>query len=195
MAIAEAHAPGATPLDPDEAVGLKASHIRTQGELDQWEQANILKATTWLARARKRDILHDAFVRELHRRMFDETWNWAGRFRKTGKNIGVDPREVSVKLRELLDDARYWLEHRTYSLDEIGVRFHHRLVLIHPFANGNGRHARLMTDLLLQRNGADHFSWGADDIVHASEARARYISALRAADGGDYQPLLTFVRS
>jgi Fic-DOC domain mobile mystery protein B len=120
--------------------------------------------------------------------MFDETWTWAGRFRKTGKNIGAE-------LRELLRDTRYWLDARTYSLDEIGVRFHHRLILIHPFANGNGRHARLMTDLLLQRNGADHFSWGAADLVHSSESRARYVSALRAADEGDYRPLLAFVRT
>ena len=123
MEIGEAHAPGATPLDPDEAVGLKAAHIRTQGELDQWEQANILKATTWLARARKRDILDDAFVRELHRRMFDETWNWAGRFRKTGKNIGVEPREIAVRLHELLRDARYWLDAGTYPLDKMACAF------------------------------------------------------------------------
>ena len=195
MGIGDAHAPGATPLDPDEARGLIPAHIRTQAELNQWEQANVLEGSTWALRSRERDFLSEGFVRELHRRMFGNTWRWAGRFRTTGKNIGVDSLQIGVKLRDLLNDTNYWLEHRTYAVDEIAVRFHHRLVAIHPFPNGNGRHARLMTDVLLKRHGATAFAWGGANLESAGGARDRYLAALRTADAGDFAPLRAFVRS
>jgi len=195
VGVGDAHAPGATPLDPDEARGLIPGHIRTQAELNQWEQANVLEGSTWTLRSRGRDILSEDFVRELHRRLFGETWRWAGTFRTTGKNIGVDATPIAVQLRELLDNTRYWIEHQTFPLDEIAARFHHRLVVIHPFPNGNGRHARLMTDVLLRRNGAAAFSWGGANLEAAGDARDRYLTALRAADTGDYQPLMSVVRS
>jgi Fic-DOC domain mobile mystery protein B len=195
VGIGDAHAPGATPLDPDEARGLIPAHIRTQAELNQWEQANVLEGSTWALRSRERDFLSEGFVRELHRRMFGNTWRWAGRFRTTGKNIGVDSLQIGVKLRDLLNDTNYWLEHRTYAVDEIAVRFHHRLVAIHPFPNGNGRHARLMTDVLLKRHGATAFAWGGANLESAGGARDRYLAALRTADAGDFAPLRAFVRS
>ncbi|MEN9784634.1 MAG: hypothetical protein RJA24_1977 [Pseudomonadota bacterium] len=195
MGLGGAHAPGATPLDPDEARGLIPGHITHQAELNQWEQANVLEGSTWALRSRARDVLSEGFVRELHRRMFGNTWRWAGTFRTTGKNIGVDAAQVSMQLRELLDNTRYWIEHRTFPLDEIAARFHHRLVVIHPFPNGNGRHARLMTDVLLLRNGVAAFSWGGANLEAAGDARDRYLTALRAADAGDYAQLLGFVRS
>ena len=127
--------------------------------------------------------------------MFDGTWRWAGRFRATERNIGVAPEQIGPQLRNLLDDTRYWLQHGTYALDEAAARFHHRLVAIHCFANGNGRHARLLTDVLLADHGAAPFSWGRGDLVRAGGARNRYLAALRAADGGDLGALLAFVRS
>lgn len=195
MGLGDAHTPGATPLDPNEVDGLLPSHLRTQQELNEWEQANIGRALSWLASARKRDVLSEGFVRELHRRMFNDTWRWAGTFRSTERNIGVAPEQIAPKLHDLLDDARYWREQRTYAIDEAAARFHHRLVAIHCFANGNGRHARLLTDLLLQSEGAVPFSWGRGDLVHAGEARVRYLTALRAADAGNLSALLQFVRS
>lgn len=186
----------ATPLHPDEAAGLLPAHVRTQAELNEWEQTNILAGQAWaLSRRNRADPLTEAFVRAVHRRMFDETWRWAGTFRTSDKNIGVDWRQIGVRLKDLLDDTRYWLEHGTYPIDEIATRFHHRLVSIHPFANGNGRHARLITDCLLVRRGRAPFSWGRGDLVHAGAARDRYLAALRAADRGDIGPLLEFVRS
>jgi len=193
--IGDAHAPGATPLDPDEARGLIPRHIRTQAELNQWEQANVLEGSAWAMRSRERDVLNEGFVRELHRRLFGGTWRWAGTFRTTGKNIGVDAEQVAVQLRELLENTRYWIGHGTFPLDEIAARFHHRLVVIHPFPNGNGRHARLMTDVLLQRNGAAAFSWGGANLEAGGDARDRYLAALRAGDAGNYAALLAFVRS
>lgn len=193
--IGDTHAPGATPLDPDEASGLIPGHIRTQAELNQWEQANVLEGSAWAMRSRERDVLSEGFVRELHRRLFGDTWRWAGTFRTTGKNIGVDAEQVAVQLRELLENTRYWIEHGTFPVDEMAVRFHHRLVVIHPFPNGNGRHARLMTDVLLRRNGAAAFSWGGANLEAGGDARDRYLAALRAADAGDYAVLLAFVRS
>jgi len=187
---------GQTPLDPDEASQLVPSHLVTQAALNEWEQANILQAVRWLARARVGEVLTEGFCRELHRRMFGRTWKWAGTFRLSNKNIGCDWTEVPVRLRQLLDNARFWLDEKVYPVDVAAARFHHQLVLVHPFPNGNGRHARLMTDRWLRQCGTKPFSWGdGADLVAQSTARDRYLAALRAADNGDCEPLLAFLRS
>lgn len=195
MGLGGAHTPGATPLDPNEVEGLLPSHLATQQELNEYEQDNIARAVTWIETRRRREVLTEVFVRELHKRMFDRTWRWAGSFRTTERNLGVAPDQIALQLRNLLDDTRYWIEHRVYPVDEAAARFHHRLVSIHCFANGNGRHARLMTDVLLKGVGAAPFSWGSGDLVHAGDVRSDYLAALRAADSGDYSKLLDFVRS
>lgn len=195
MAIELELKPGQTPLDPDEVAGLKPRHIATQGELDEWEAQNILKASRWVARQKKLDVLNDHFCRELHVKMFDDTWKWAGTFRKSDKSIGCDWTQIAVNLRQLLDNMAYWLEHNVFPPEEVAVRFHHRLVWLHAFPNGNGRHARLMTDCLLRQCGLAPFSWGRANLMTANEVRQRYIQALRAADANEYAPLLAFVRS
>ena len=194
MAVKLDYLPGATPLDADELACLIPKHITTQGELNEWEQLNIEQGETWARRQRK-DILNEAFVRQLHKEMFGETWSWAGCFRKSDKNIGVEWQHVGVKLHDLLDDVHYQIDHATYPPDEIAARFHHRLVAIHPFPNGNGRHARMMADLLIQKFGQPQFTWGSKSLTEATETRISYIDALRAADSGNIQPLLAFVRS
>ncbi len=194
MAVNLDYPPGATPLDADELACLIPKHITTQSELNEWEQLNILQGEAW-ARKQRKDILDEALVRQLHEKMFGETWSWAGAFRKSDKNIGVDWQHIGVRLRDLLNDVRYQIEHATYPPDEIATRFHHRLVVIHPFPNGNGRHARMMADLLVQKLGQPRFTWGSKSITETTETRDRYITALRAADNGDFQPLLAFVRS
>lgn len=194
MALTPEYLPGATPLDADELASLIPKHITTQSELNEWEQLNIEQGEAWARRQRK-DILNEVFVRQLHQKMFGETWIWAGSFRKSNKNIGVEWQQISVKLRDLLSDTRYQIDHAIYPPDEIAARFHHRLVLIHPFPNGNGRHARMMADLLIQKLGQARFTWGSKSLTALTETRTRYIAALRAADGGDIQALLAFVRS
>ena len=139
----------ATPLDPDEMDGLKFKHINARGELNHLEQANIEAGIEWMRRSRRTDILSETYICELHKHLFGDVWRWAGTFRRTCKNIGVDPLHISVQLRLLLDDMRYWIEHETYSSYEAAIRFHHRLVWIHPFPNGNGRHARIMADVMM----------------------------------------------
>ncbi|MEN9424460.1 MAG: hypothetical protein RL122_1843 [Pseudomonadota bacterium] len=186
---------GATPLDPDEAQGLLPTHITTQGELNVWEQTNILQGELWAARQFKRELLDEAFIRELHRRMFDQTWRWAGTFRSSDKNIGVDWLQIAMQLRNLLDNTRYQVEHQVFSADELAVRFHHQLVVIHPFPNGNGRHARLMADLLVQRLGMPRFSWGSESLIGTSGVRSAYLEALRAADRHKIELLLAFART
>ncbi len=187
---------GASPLDPDEAEGLRPPHIATREELNAWEQANILKAGEWLRGRRKASSVLDMnFLRELHKQMFSDTWTWAGTFRKTLKNIGVPPEVVQEHTRHLLDHVQYWLDHDTYPIDEIAARFHHSLTAIHPFPDGNGRHARLMTDLLLRQVGVVPFSWGSVSLDIEGDVRKRYIRALQAADAGDYAPLFAFVRT
>ena len=185
---------GATPLNPDERAGLRFQHVTTRGELDHLEQANIQKGLQWLPRRREKDILIEVFVRELHRRLFGEVWIWAGRFRKTEKNIGIDPRQIAVQLKLLLDDVRYWVEHDTCPPLEACMRFHHRLVYIHLFPNGNGRHARIMADVLMAEiYKGKPIEWsGSYDLQAMNERRTAYIQALRLADRGDYAELLRF---
>ena len=189
------YAPGATPLDPDEAAGLIPSHIATQADLNVWEEANILQGARWAMRQKKRDLLDEGFLRDLHRQMFDRTWVWAGTFRASNKNIGVDWTQVAVSLRDLLDNTRYQIEHQTFDLDELVVRFHHRLVWIHAFPNGNGRHARLMADVLAMRLGLPRFSWGGNALASGGVLRQNYLEALRTADVGHMDDLLRFARS
>ena len=191
------YAPGATPLDPDEAAGLVPSHITTQTDLNAWEQANILQAVRWVARQKKRDLLTEGFVRDLHRRMFDQTWKWAGTFRQSNKNIGVDWTQVAVKLRNLLDNTRFQIDHKVFEPDELVVRFHHQLVWVHAFPNGNGRHARLMADVLAQQLGRPRMTWGGADVelVSMGTVRDRYLKALREADQGQWSALIAFARS
>ncbi|GAB3995661.1 mobile mystery protein B [Spirosoma daeguense] len=188
--------PGATPLEPEEIEGLKLSHITTRSELDRWEQENIQDALTWLARRRKTDILDEVFICQLHYNMFGKVWRWAGRFRRTDKNIGVSWSRVAVELRQLLHDTKAWIAYNAYTPDEIACRFHHRLVWIHLFPNGNGRHARLMADILLtDLLKQTAFSWGGTDLSNPTATRKRYITALQAADTHDYRLLQDFVRS
>ena len=141
------------------------------------------------------EMVSDEYIRKLHHKMFDETWKWAGQYRKTEKNIGVPFHEIPERLGVLFGDIRFWIDNITFSLDEIAIRFHHRLVFIHPFPNGNGRHGRLMADVLVMRLGGVAFSWGSKDLVKPGEARDEYLKALRAADHDDIQPLLKFSRS
>lgn len=187
---------GATPIDPDEAQGLLLPHIRTRAELDRWEQENISEAEDAVFRRRQKDILSEKYARKLHKKMFGTVWRWAGDFRRSQKNIGIEWMQVPVALHQLFQEVNGWLEYKSYPPDEIAARFHHRLVAIHAFPNGNGRHARLMTDLLLvYLLGREPFSWGQENLTNASECRRRYIAALQAADRHDYGPLLDFVRS
>ena len=183
---------GETALDPDEIEGLIPVHLTTRSELDRWEHDNIVGALEWFEIHKPKNILSETFMRELHRRMFGEVWSWAGKFRLSEKNIGIPFHQIPVQLKLLIDDTRFWIEHSTYSPDELVIRFHCRLVSIHPFPNGNGRHARLMTDLLLENVlGRLAFSWGGRD----GEARRSYIQALQAADAQDFGPILEFARS
>jgi len=191
------YAPGATPLDPDEAAGLVPSHITTQADLNAWEQANILQAVRWIARQKKHALLTEGFVRDLHRRMFDQTWKWAGTFRQSNKNIGVDWTQVAMKLRNLLDNTRFQIDHKVFEPDELVVRFHHQLVWVHAFPNGNVRHARLMADVLAQQLGRPRMTWGGADVelVSMGTVRDRYLKALREADQGQWSALIAFARS
>ncbi len=186
---------GATPLTPEEQEGLKQTWIATRADLNSAEELNIEQALTWLRRQRSKDILHEDFVRRLHMQMLGEVWTWAGAYRTTGKNIGVDPSQIRMELLSLFDDTSYWIENNTFPIDEITIRFHHRLVAIHPFANGNGRHARLMADHLIQKLGGAVFTWGHETLIENGKTRTQYISALQAADRYDIAPLLNFSRT
>lgn len=185
---------GQTPLDEDEAAELIPSWIATRGDLNRAELENIAAAAAWV-RPRSvsaSEILDEMFLKRLHARMFDRVWKWAGSYRTSAKNIGVAAVHIQQSVAQLIGNTGYWIEHETFSRDEIAVRFHHQLVSIHSFPNGNGRHARLATDLLAESLGWQRFSWGASE---PDGARARYIAALRAADIGDFGPLLAFARS
>jgi Fic-DOC domain mobile mystery protein B len=194
MTFVISHPEGATPLDPNERDGLKHRHITTQGELNELEQANIIAGLHWLERLRRPDVLSDAFALQLHKRLFGDVWDWGGKLRQTERNIGIDPLHIAVQLRASVDDARFWFEHETYSPLEAALRFHHRLTVIHPFPNGNGRHARIMADALLEKTyGAPRIDWaGRENLQNNSERRTNYINALRAADRGEFGLLFAF---
>ena len=189
---------GQTPLDEEEKDGLLILTISTRGELDEFEQQNIEKAVQWiLGRAFKPELFFtEEFVRMLHKRMYADVWAWAGEFRKTDKNIGVDKWKVPSDLKYLLDDAKYWHENNTYTQDEIAVRFKHRIVSIHCFPNGNGRHSRLMADIIIEKIYKQPvFSWGAANLTDEGDTRKSYLKAVKTADTGDYSLLLAFARS
>jgi Fic-DOC domain mobile mystery protein B len=184
----------ATPLTPEERRGLIPAHIAYRSELNEAEEENIARAQDW-ALGRRRDLLSEKFIKDLHRHMLGDVWRWAGKFRRSERNLGIAFYEIPVALRQLLDDTRAWIEYRAYPADEIAVRFHHRLVEIHPFPNGNGRHARLLADLLVMSLGGERFSWGSANLQEAGAVRRRYMAALQAADHHDIGPLLAFARS
>lgn len=187
--------PGATPIDPDEALGLIPKHISTQADLNAWEELNIIEGADWIARQKIIQGLNEGLVRELHSRMFNQTWQWAGTLRKSAKSIGIDWTQISVALKNLLDNTAYQIENKAMPIDEIVVRFHHQLLLIHAFPNGNGRHARLIADALIVSLGGKRFSWGGNtSIATPGTTRQNYLLALRAADKGDIEPLMLFAR-
>ena len=188
--------PGATPLDPNELGGLIPDYVTTQGELNALERDNIVEAARWALTGRHRDVLNVSFCFDLHRRMFANVWRWAGAARRTEKNLGVAKEQILTKLKAVFDDTGHWMENKIYSPDEIGARFHHRLVSVHAFPNGNGRHARIMTEVVQLSGGERPFTWGSSDLdASGSGARADYIGALKLADENDYSWLVRFVRS
>ena len=188
-------APGQTPLTAEEKLQLRPS-LSTRAQLNAVERLNIHAARLWAMRRpvlRRPDLLTDAFARELHRRMFNRVWKWAGQYRTTDRNLGWTWPRIPEGMRALLDDARYWEEHTTHSPAEIAVRLHHRMVVIHPWPNGNGRHARLLADIFIAARACPALTWGAQlDLDQPGLARTRYIAALQAADHGNYAPLLQF---
>jgi Fic-DOC domain mobile mystery protein B len=189
---------GQTPLDEEEEDGLLIPTISTRGELDEFEQQNIEQAVQWtIGRSFKPELIFtENFIRRVHTRMYADVWAWAGEFRKTNKNMGVDKWQISSNLACLLDDAKYWLENNSYSPDEMAIRFKHRLVSIHCFPNGNGRHSRLMADIIIEKIfKLPVFSWGAASLSSEGNTRKAYLTAIKTADKGDYSLLLAFARS
>lgn len=186
---------GQTPLDEDEKNDLKIKSITTLKELDEFEQLNIEKAIIWTIRMKvgSKELLTEEFVRKVHYKMFSDVWRWAGEFRKTNKNIGVEWNQIGVELKKLLDDTDYWIEAKTYSEEEIAIRFKHRLVSIHCFPNGNGRHSRILADIILEKLfNKEPFSWNQNNKSNHSEIRKNYISALKLADQNELKPLIDF---
>ena len=188
---------GQTPLDEEEKEGLKINTISTRGELDEFEQLGVEKANEWLLgrKLKVEKILSEEFVKELHKKMFNDVWKWAGEFRKTDKNLGVDWTMIGTELRKLIEDCNYWISNKTFDDDEIAIRFSHRIVSIHPFANGNGRHSRLIADVLINKGfNKPYFTWGSRNLTKSGEARKKYLNALREADRLNYSLLIDFAR-
>ncbi len=186
---------GHTELSDDDRQWLLLSYISTHGELNQAEQQNILHGTLTRRPPSAKVLLDDRYLRGLHKAMFGQVWRWAGQYRGRETNIGVEPALIPTQVRSLTDDAQSWIEHETYDPDELCVRFHHRLVAIHPFANGNGRHGRIAADYLIRALGRAAFSWGSGLSVPTDQLRARYLQALQLADGHEIGALTSFARS
>jgi Fic-DOC domain mobile mystery protein B len=189
---------GQTPIDEDEKDGLLIKTISVRGELDEFEQINIQQAIEWTIKNKftKNQIFTEEFILLVHKKMFGEVWEWAGTKRKSNKNIGVDKHQISIELKSLLDDCKYWIENKTFKPDEIAIRFSHRLVKIHVFPNGNGRHSRLIADIMISNLFNDPiFTWGKSDLSQKGEVRKKYLKAIYDADKGHLQPLIDFART
>ena len=199
MGINFTYEEGQTPIDEDEKFGLKISTVSTSQELNEFEQNNIEKAIQWTLKNnfKKEVILTEQFVKKLHEKMFGDIWKWAGEFRKSNKNIGVDKTIISIELKNLLDDSHYWIDNNSYSEDEIAIRTKHRIVSIHLFPNGNGRHSRLFADIIVSHIfNLSVFSWGSNsDLNKPNQNRHLYIKSLKEADNGNYKPLMHFARN
>jgi Fic-DOC domain mobile mystery protein B len=189
---------GQTPLDEEEKEGLKIKSITLKGELDEFEQLNIEKAVEWTIHSKLKsdNILTEKFIKNLHKKMYNDVWKWAGEFRKTEKNIGIPWIQIPIELKNLLNDTKYWIENKTYSPEEIAIRFKHRIVSVHCFPNGNGRHSRMMADIIIESIfGKEIFSWHQSNMVKPNEVRKEYITALKKADNGDITALIKFAKN
>lgn len=198
MGLDLAYINGQTPLEEDEKEGLLIPTIASREELDEFEQHNIEEAMQWVfsKSAKAETILSQKFICNLHKRMFGDVWAWAGKFRKTDKNLGIDKWQIPTALKTLCDDALFWIQNKTFTADEAAIRFKHRIVSIHCFANGNGRHSRLMADVMISKvYKMPLFSWGSNDLVLEGKTRSNYLKAIKAADNGDFKALLKFARS
>ncbi len=185
-----------TPINEDERQGLLIPTITTCEELNEYEQLNIEKAVEYYLFRRKfraNTILTEKFLLDVHKKMLSDVWGWAGEIRKSNKNIGVDKFQIPLRLRQLLGNCKFWIENNLYSDKEIAIRFKHELVAIHVFSNGNGRHSRLMGDIIMKHIfGKPIFTWGHKNLVHEGDVRDSYIKALRKADNGDIEDLMAF---
>jgi Fic-DOC domain mobile mystery protein B len=189
---------GQTPLSEEEQDGLKILSITTREELDEFEQLNIEKAIQWTIgkKIKSDELLSEQFIKDLHRRMYGEVWKWAGSFRNSEKNLGIKSFLIPIQLKQLLDNAAYWYENNIFLPDEMAIRFKHELVSIHCFPNGNGRHSRLMADLIMEKiYGEPILTWGRSNLVKSSDKRKAYIKAIKMADNHDLQPLISFAKS
>lgn len=189
---------GQTPLTEEEKEGLLIKSITTHGELDEFEQLNIEKAIEWTItkKFKKEYILSEEFVKELHYKMFNDVWAWAGKFRLSEKNLGVKFYIMGTELKSLNGDCLFWTEHKTFSEDEIAIRYKHKIVNIHCFPNGNGRHSRLIADVIIsQIFNRNIFTWSAGNLVNKGEQRTKYLYAIREADKQNIKPLIDFARS
>jgi Fic-DOC domain mobile mystery protein B len=185
---------GATPLSPEARKGLIPTHVTLRSELNELEQKNIGKADAW-AFLRKRNVLEENFLKGLHKRMFREVWQWAGGYRKSQTNIGVLPYLIQPGVYQIIGDMRVALQHKSFEQDELAVRLSHRLVLVHPFENGNGRWSRLVGDLMIVKQGGKRFTWGSVNLQEGGKDKKKYTEALKSADNHDYVPLIRFARS
>lgn len=188
----------ATPLDPAQRDALLQTWITTRNDLNEAEQENIVKGAAWARQrrgAKPADLLTDDYVKTLHKQMFGEVWKWGGTYRQNELNMGIAPHLVPAEIPAMLSDVQFWVDNKTFEPDEIAVRLHHRLTQIHAFPNGNGRHARMMADLLIERLGGKPFSWGDGSLKDVGTLRDQYVTALKAADNHDLRPLMAFVRS
>jgi len=198
MGLEISYIDGQTPLSEEEKDGLKIPSITIREELDEFEQLNIEKAIQWTfgKKIKAEELLSEKFVKDLHKRMYGDVWKWAGSFRNSEKNLGIKSYLIPVHLKQLLDDTLFWFENNTFSPIEIAIRFKHELVSIHCFPNGNGRHSRLMADLIMEKlHGEPFLSWGSSNLVNVTDKRKEYIAALKLADKRQIEPLISFAKS
>jgi len=198
MGLDRRYQDGQTPLNENKKEGLRIKSITTQKEPDEFEQLNIEKAIEWTIHSnlKPEKILTEKFIKDLHKKMYGDVWKLAGEFRMTNKNIGINWTQIGIDLKNLIDDTKYWIENKTYPPEEIAIRFKHRIVAIHCFPNGNGRHSRVIADIIIESIfGKEIFTWHNSNMLKANETRKSYILALKEADNGNIIPLVAFAEN
>lgn len=181
---------GRTSLTVQDLQGLKLPFVKTRAQLSAVEGPNIVsgkQATLTSRKSRVPNMLSVEYLRELHSRMFNDVWDWAAQIPSTElqNEFAASVPGIRPQLSILYADAiEYWLNDKRMTPEEFAVRVHHRVVKIHPFRNGNGRHSRLLADLLLSENfGLETFTWGGSAQLGAGDLyRQPYLEGLKAAD-------------
>ncbi|MBT3984304.1 MAG: mobile mystery protein B [Bacteriovoracaceae bacterium] len=185
---------GQTPVDESIRKDLIPDHINDMTELYESEIENIALGIEWAKTTKKNHRDYFTWL-EVHKHMFNDVWKFAGNTRKVELNNPdfLMPYEILPQLKDLQENLIFWLENKTFDDRELMARVHERLLTIHPFKDGNGRWARLLVNMICEKQNIEVPSWGKE-IKEDDKRRSIYISAVKKArKDDDYAHLISIM--